>query len=66
MKYRTISQECFVCGYKTGFKIALRGEMEVHQGFYREALGALACPKCRETALISQILGEKKEEEKNG
>lgn len=61
MKYRTIEEECFTCGYITRFHITLRDEFEKWSGFFRKALPETACPKCCETARL--IEAQKKEAE---
>jgi hypothetical protein len=62
MKYQTIYQGCFKCGYETQFKIALRGELEQFKGFTKELLTEETCPKCRAMKQIFKL----KEEKENG
>ncbi len=62
MKYKTISQVCFKCGYGTQFKISLEREDEQFKGFTKELLTEETCPKCR---VLKQIF-KLKEERKNG
>ena len=62
MRYKTISQVCFKCGYGTQFKIALEGELEQFRGFTRELLTEETCPKCR----AQKQIFKKEEEKENG
>ncbi len=74
MKYKTISQVCFKCGYGTQFKISLEGELEQFKGFTRELLTEEICPKCRarkqifhaEKMLSINDFRKEKEEKENG